>query len=590
MKSLLKIAFSIFASMCIFAACDDSDDNTVSGLSIDTEEITLGAEGGTEKVNVAAGTKWVAKVDQPWVQVMPANGVGAAECTIVVDTTLSNKVRHAAITFMPEGAAAQKLEVHQTGYGKMIGVSKEEVEIPNMAALDKRVFYVSVTANVPFKIEYEEDIEGGVNTFALNATAKTWVQNDNYEQNLTAGARPRTTKVRFTWNMNTDPQKKNMKVKFLPLNEEDKEKTQTAELLVRQEASPEIKDTREGDSIALIIIREKVRSMTTWDTSEKLDYWTGVKLWEKKDPEVKTKPELLGRVRSAEFRMLATKESLPAEVAKLTYVESLTFYGNENTMLLYDLELGSSVCDLKYLKNLTVAAYGISKLPVEFKNLESLEKLDLSSNNFEEIPTVLNPENFPNLKSLSFTNMQRYSVTTNLQTDTREHLGLVINLNSSYDRNAIAFKNLLRWNNLEKLRLTGNLIYGQLPDMKDVPCYTLNDVTASALGDTLKVAWGGELGFEDATGEMGILAKTPRVLPNTKVFAINLNFLSGTVPDWIKNHPYYSKWDPFTFIYTQEDGKIDKTGKVVGFDSDAIPANLDKYYEWYPMRRPEKVE
>ena len=391
MKSLLKIAFSIVAGMCIFAACDDSDDNAVSGLSIDTEEITLGAEGGTEKVNVAAGTKWIAKVDQPWVQVMPANGIGSAECTIVVDTTLSNKVRHAAITFMPEGAAAQKLEVHQTGYGKMIGISKEEVEIPNMEALDKRVFYLSVTANVPFRIQYEEEAEEG-NTFALNAAAKTWIQNDIYEQNLTAGARPRTTKVRFTWNMNTDPQKRNMKVKFLPLNEEDKEQTQTAELLVKQEAAPEIKDTREGDSIALIIIREKVRSMTSWDTSEKLDYWTGIKLWEKKDPEVKAKPELLGRVRSAEFRMLATKESLPSEVAKLTYVESLTFYGNENTMLLYDLELGSSVCNLEYLKNLTVAAYGISKLPDEFKNLKSLETLDLGSNNFEEIPEVLSPD------------------------------------------------------------------------------------------------------------------------------------------------------------------------------------------------------
>ncbi|MEB3376106.1 hypothetical protein SFC43_34025 [Bacteroides sp. CR5/BHMF/2] len=144
----------------------------------------------------------------------------------------------------------------------------------------------------------------------------------------------------------------------------------------------------------MIIIREKVRSMTSWDTSEKLDYWTGIKLWEKKDPEVKAKPELLGRVRSAEFRMLATKESLPSEVAKLTYVESLTFYGNENTMLLYDLELGSSVCNLEYLKNLTVAAYGISKLPDEFKNLKSLETLDLGSNNFEEIPEVLTPENF----------------------------------------------------------------------------------------------------------------------------------------------------------------------------------------------------
>ena len=593
MKSLIKIAFSVFAGMCILAACDDSDDNTVSGLSIDTEEITLGAEGGTEQVNIVAGTKWVAKVDQPWVQVMPANGIGSAECKIVVDTTLRNDIRKATVTFVPEGAATQKIEVHQTGYGKMIGLSIEEVEVPNMEALDKRYFDVSVTANVAFDIKLEELSNESYTVIDTKAfPTQSWITNEKYEQDLKYGARPRTTKVRFKWDMNTNPVERKMNINFLPLNSEDSE-AKTAQLLVKQEASPKIEDNREGDSIALIIIREKIRSMTSWDTSEKLDYWSGIKLWEKKDPEVKTNPEMLGRVRSAEFRMLATKESLPDEVGKLTYVETLTFYGNENTMLIYDLDMGASICSLQYLKNLTVAAYGISKLPDGFENLKSLEKLDLGSNNFEEIPAVLNSTNFPNLKVLSFTNMQRYSSVTNLQTDTREHLGLVINLsdNSYFGKQKVeSFKKLLKWSNLEVLQLTGNLIYGQLPDMSEIPCYTLSDVQASALGDTLKVAWGGDKGFEDSTGENGILAKTPKVLPNVKMFSISLNFLTGTIPDWIKNHPHYAEWDPFTFIYTQNDGYVDGVGKTVGFDSDAIPANFEEYYTWYPLRRPEKVE
>ena len=57
-------------------------------FTIDTQEVTLGATGGMEPVKVASGTKWVAKVDKPWVKVMPANGVGSTNCEIVVDSTL----------------------------------------------------------------------------------------------------------------------------------------------------------------------------------------------------------------------------------------------------------------------------------------------------------------------------------------------------------------------------------------------------------------------------------------------------------------------------------------------------------------------
>ena len=118
MKPLFKIYLCLFASLCFIAACDDSDEEGISGFTINAQEFTLGATGGMESVKVASGTKWVAKVNQPWVKVMPANGVGSTNCEIVVDSTLSNDVRHAVVTFVPEGQSKQELKIHQTGYAE----------------------------------------------------------------------------------------------------------------------------------------------------------------------------------------------------------------------------------------------------------------------------------------------------------------------------------------------------------------------------------------------------------------------------------------------------------------------------------------
>ena len=296
MKPLLKIYLCLFTSLLFIAACDDSDEEGITGFTIDTQEVTLGAIGGMEPVKVASGTKWVAKVDQPWVKVMPANGVGSTNCEIVVDSTLSNDVRHAVVTFVPEGQPKQELKIHQTGYGKMIGLDKYEVEVANMANDDKRYFDISVTTNVKFKVEYSQAIGSWVTT-----------NNRTPDVSLDYGARPRTLKMRFKWDMNTDPQERIASIKFLPVNAED-ELEKEVTLTVKQEAAPEITDDRRGDSIAIVIASTKMRSMMNWDASERLDYWLGVTVWERTDKDVT--PEKIGRVRSVEFRLLNTKEVL----------------------------------------------------------------------------------------------------------------------------------------------------------------------------------------------------------------------------------------------------------------------------------------
>lgn len=557
MKSLIKTAFSLFAGLCLVAACSDSDDERIAGFALGTQEITLGAEGGTEAVNVTSEAKWVARVNQPWVKVMPANGIGSAACKIVVDTTLSNDIRQAVVTFVSESGDRKELQVHQTGYGKMIGLSEQEVKVANMGEYGKRYFEISVTTNVDFNINIPAD--------------QGWVTLEKKPVvSLDQGARPRTIKVRFNWNMNTDPEIREAAIAFEPKNPEEILEKE-AKLLVRQDAAPLIEDNRQGDSIALILIKEKLRAMSAWDTSEKMDYWDGVKLWEKTDKNVAK--EQIGRIRMATFTMMDTKESLPLELSHLKYVETLVFFGNANEMLLPDnFVMGTALADLEYLKHLTLSSYGITGIDPSTeltKPKETLETLDLTGNYFTKLPAQITKYNFPNLTSLSLGGMRRYDTKKDIRDGVwQENWGMRID--------ASGLENLFRWEKLKALSLSYGYIYGELPKMEWDAKYTDAHIAAN---DTLNSA---------SPENKAKLKMIPRILPNAEYLSLNLNFLTGDLPDWLLYHPRFARFDPFTLICTQEAEGYDRNGNVPGFKNE--PTNLDYFYEFYPKAKPEKTE
>ena len=84
---------------------------------------------------------------------------------------------------------------------------------------------------------------------------------------------------------------------------------------------------------------------------------------------MKKHPEALGRVRSVKFSMFNLKsgETLPKEVGNLKFLESFSVTSNENNPI-REVNLGDEICSLKYLKNLTVQAYGLTQLPANFIN------------------------------------------------------------------------------------------------------------------------------------------------------------------------------------------------------------------------------
>lgn len=534
-NTIYRIAFACLASLVIFA-CQQV---TPVQFEVDTEDITIGPEGGVKVVKIKSADNWIATVQEPWLTISPANGVGSVDCRVIIDSALAVNQREAIIRINNQVTDERMdFKVIQNGFDYQIVLSEPEVNIASYASLEDREFDVKVKSNVPFDVELPEG-------------AESWLTYTLPELVLDRGVRPREVAVHFKWGVNFNPTARDAVIKFNP---KDPQVTPAIknDLKIQQEAAEEIEIGVKGDSLALIAINRALGCWTEFETSEKLEFWDGVKVWES--------GENKGRVRSARFFMFGTKESIPFQVKYLTAAEELYFYSNTNTFLL-SLDPGEHICELTQLRKLTIGAYGLTSLPESFKNLRNLEYLDISSNNFQTVPEILTPENFPNLTALIINACQRNTISDLSNTTKKGFGGLFEETDVDADGNKTFPKRLLKWSNLDTLRLSVNYLEGTIPDLEDdpdFPKWTAEEVNAC---DTLPA----------------ILIGKPKVLPDTELFAINLNRLYGTIPDWLLYHPKLDLWYPYSLVFLQEGVASD--GTRAGFDNE--PANLDYYYEHY---------
>ena len=534
-NTIYRIAFACLASLVIFA-CQQV---TPVQFEVDTENIKIGPEGGVKIVKIKSADNWIATVQEPWLTISPANGVGSVDCRVIIDSALAVNQREATIRINNQVTDERMdFKVIQSGFDYQIVLSEPEVNIASYASLEDRKFDVKVKSNVPFEVELPEG-------------AESWLSYTLPELVLDRGARPREVSIQFNWGVNFNPTARDAVIKFNP---KDSQVTPAIknDLKIQQDAAEEIEIGVKGDSLALIAINRALGCWTEFETSEKLEFWDGVKVWES--------GENKGRVRSAEFFMFGTKEGIPFQVKYLTAAEELYFYSNTNTFL-YSLDPGEHICELTQLRKLTIGAYGLTTLPESFKNLRNLEYLDLSSNNFQNVPEVLNPENFPKMTALIMNACQRNTISDLSNTTRKDFGGFFEAADVDADGNKTFPKRLLKWSNLDTLRLSVNYLEGVLPDLEndpDFPKWTAEEVNAC---DTLP----------------SILIGKPKVLPDTDLFAINLNRLYGTAPDWLLYHPKLDLWYPFSLVFFQEG--VASNGTRAGFDNE--PANLDYYYEHY---------
>ena len=534
---LRNIIFTALAAV-VFIGCVPAEE-VVFGVQTGTEDgnITFGPEGGVKKIAVSAQDEWVVVTEDPWIMVSPANGRGSFECEVNIDSTILNTSRQGTIRIQNQKTGEKSdFNVSQTGFDYQIVLDKDNVEIEDFAAFGSRSFNVEVLSNVDFDV-------------VIPAEAENWLSYTKDELVLDRGVRPRKAKVHFEWKVNSRDQVRNTKIEFKPVEIVELLKQDT--LKVSQKASVSIPEgTPAGDSLAVIAISRALGMFTGFDTAEKMEHWTNVKVY--KDGPNK------GRVRYVQFFMFNTKEELPYAVQYLTAAEEIVFYSNANQFL-KSLDTGEWITKLTQLKRLTIGAYGLTSLHPDFKNLKNLEFLDLSSNCFQNIPDILTPENFPNLHSLVMNANQRNTI-YDLSNDIRENVGGFIE-----DTGLKRFKDILKWDKLDTLRLSVNYLQGEIPDMKyeGLPTWEFEE-----LKDSL------------ATGMTTLpekLQNLPKVLPNVKFFAINFNRFTGNVPDWILYHPNLDMWVPYSLIFSQE-GK-NREGKNAGFENE--PASLDYYYDIY---------
>lgn len=631
MKRFLNIIMVISACMVLAVSCKE-EDNVVSEFSIDKTEIAVGADGGSELLEIKGNVKWQGTSESSWLKFSPSNGEGAATCEVLVDSSVVAEPREGVIIFMAAGqTTATTVKVMQMGYAKGIFVSEEDrtISLENSAKLEERFFEVTMMANVNFDVRVNNlpDEDGTVSD-------KEWLKYKKETPNYDYGDRPRLLKLHFDWDVNMAEKARTAEVIITPHETSDTEGDGSIKLVVTQKPAPVITDDRAGDSLALLSIYSSMNGLFAWDASENMRYWKGVELWEATDKYIKIEADgtinysasvpkdLIGRLKSVEFIAFETKESLPYQVKYLKTAESITFSGNSNTFL-KDIVLGNEICELvKYgnLRNLAIRAYGLVGLPENFTEFgKTLVSLDLGSNNFEVMgkggTTIdgvkvigiesITQDNFPHLRKLDLTKINRYDTTKDLSAYKEKDDKLGFRWTTGYGGDGFPgpsdgydntyFKELLQWENLEYLSLSLNMLDGELPSDQDllnlgIKAYTQSDIDNAANKDTI----------EDAKK---YLIGAPKVWPRMKKLSLNLNFMNGKLPDWILYHPYLSFWDPFTMIFQQElsttSSKAKNTkGEVItkfineptnlsnyGLDEDGKPKT--SYYEMYPLRKPQ---
>ena len=164
MKYFSKITLGLILCTGFLFSCKDDDETRIDGITVDKEEITIGAEGGTEKISVSANDQWgtcVTTLDCCFT----GKWYGNSRLCSCYRLNIGKCCADSTGAFSMDGREPKLVTVTQFGFGKQILVKEPEVEIPSSDAYKKRHFETTISTNVKFRIEENVDY-----SFAEEAT------------------------------------------------------------------------------------------------------------------------------------------------------------------------------------------------------------------------------------------------------------------------------------------------------------------------------------------------------------------------------------------------------------------------------------
>ena len=159
MKTYWKISAVAAALFSVFACAPKEEVD----FAIDTDKIEMPAEGGTFRLSISSPGSWVARSNDPWVTISPANGNGSGECQVIVDSALAMvseaPTRQATITIQKADWENRQITVEQKNYDYSISLDDTEIEIPDYIALSVDQGCASAQCHSPFRLGYQSGAE-----------------------------------------------------------------------------------------------------------------------------------------------------------------------------------------------------------------------------------------------------------------------------------------------------------------------------------------------------------------------------------------------------------------------------------------------
>lgn len=524
-----KNIFLLAAIVAFFAAsCSKDDDGTVQ-FGVSESEVFFDENGGTYAIKLSAGHDWTVTSDREWCLVTPTNGVASTVCEIRVDSSYLYSEREAHVNFHC-GAYTCQVKVSQLGYEKVIKLDKSEIEVDDYADFESLFQTVKVRANVDYEVlvEYADNARTG------------WLRPHKVAQGNVQSI-PRPGEVRLDYDMYFESDADRIaKVIFRQTDAKQGDKPVESSLTFRQHKAKEIVPSREGDSLALLAVSRIMHLNTSWDASQPMIYWNGVTMKDVSYYNEKLKKTVIEpRVTGVSFVMFDTNESMLFHLRYLDQLRSLSFTANSNAHI-KRIPLGDDVTYLENLESLTLLGYGIISLPERMKQMKKLRILELGGNNFAELPMdVITALDGQSLEYINFANNRRRDVFANLYANAsvRDTLGLHGELPEQ----------LFQLKKVRYIGLSYNYFEGSVPDMGyDASKYATLDEKV----------------------------KNNPVMPQLEQLSINLNYLTGSLPDWLLYHPNLRCWDPYTLVFNQFEKSRDSKGRNTGFDNE--PSSVEQ--------------